>query len=94
MKIGVSLKIDVSKIDKNRLITIFPNPARNYFEIIINLQIESIIFNIYSVFGRLVDSGIWTQRTNKYNCRYLAPGFYVIQIQFNGQLLNYRLIIE
>jgi len=81
-------------VDNQRILSIFPNPATDYFVTQINQKNESVKYKIFNIYGKLVDSGEWTQEMNRYNCVNFKPGVYIIQAQINNKSVNYKLIVE
>lgn len=81
-------------IDNQSILSIFPNPAGDYFTVTHKQTAEPYKFKIFSIYGNLVDFGEWTQGTNIYNCMNLSLGVYIIQAQINSKTFNYKLIKE
>lgn len=80
--------------DNQRAFSISPNPAGDYFNVLINIPDKSVKYTIFSIYGDLIGSGEWTQKVNRYNCMNLSRGIYIIQAQINSKSINYKLIIE
>jgi hypothetical protein len=80
--------------DNQRAFSIYPNPARDYFNVLITFPDKSVKYKMFSIYGDLTGSGEWTQEVNRYNCMNLSPGIYIIRAQINNKSINYKLIIE
>lgn len=75
-------------------VSIFPNPARDYFIVKINTPERSLDYRIYNIYGALIDAGKWTQEVNRYNCVGFKTGVYVIEVKINERTANYKLVVE
>ncbi len=49
---------------------------------------------IFTALGKLVDSGEWSQPYSTYDCQYLTPGLYFIQIEIDSKFSRHKLLIE
>ncbi len=76
------------------ILSIFPNPAKDNFNIQFHFTNKSLRYNIFTALGELVDSGEWSQPYSSYDCQYLTPGLYIIQIEIDSKLSRYKLLIE
>jgi hypothetical protein len=79
---------------KDEMVSIFPNPAREYFNVKINTPDKSSDFRIFNIYGALIDAGKWTQEENRYNCAGFKPGIYIIEVKINERTANYKLVVE
>jgi hypothetical protein len=75
-------------------VSIFPNPARDYFNVKINTADRLLDFRIFNIYGALIDAGKWTQEMNRYNCVGFKPGVYIIEVKINERTANYKMVVE
>jgi hypothetical protein len=84
----VPLKNDIS-------VNISPNPAQHQVVISIDdMQVESVLINIYRMDGSLVKTQKIGQNPLAINIDYLSSGIYILQIQVNDAVITRRLIKE
>jgi hypothetical protein len=78
----------------DNMVSIFPNPARDYFSVKINTPERSLDYRIYNIYGALVDAGKWTQEVSRYNCVGFKPGVYIVEVMIDGGSAKYKLVVE
>lgn len=83
-----ALNINSVSFDKN-VISLFPNPSKNYFELASDAKIEKV--EIYSIQGQLVKS---FKNQSQYTVSDLSKGMYIVKINATEGSLNKTLIIE
>lgn len=78
----------------DEMVSIFPNPASDYFNVKINTAERMLDYRIFNIYGALIDAGKWTQEVNRYNSAGLKPGIYIIEVMINKRTANYKLVVE
>ncbi|MDN3676438.1 T9SS type A sorting domain-containing protein [Flavobacterium paronense] len=73
----------------NNKIRLYPNPAKNYFELTTNQPIEKV--EIYSMLGQLVKT---FSAQNKYETSDLSKANYIVKINTNTTFENKILVVE
>ena len=76
-------------------IKLYPNPAKNFIYVKSNLNLQSVVFEIYDINGREVKSGqeLFNQELS-INVSDIASGIYILNIKNNEFEANYKIIIE
>ena len=93
--------VSISEIENIRSVTIYPNPAKNYFAIEMNfLTINSAEVSI-SLFNALGENSYFTKKTYHQNSKEiiylknnLGSGIYLLKIEANNQVINKNIFIE
>ena len=78
------------EIDKTEKVSIFPNPATNFFKLK-QLNKNSTI-QVYNTSGTLLSESYVTSSDNKINISYLSNGLYLIKIESKKNIQNLKLL--
>lgn len=82
-----TITVSTPELKSNQFrIIIFPNPAHENFIVELNSISSPVYFKISDLYGNLIESGRWSEESNKYNCSNLAPGIYLIQTQIRNKV--------
>jgi hypothetical protein len=80
---------------ENNSLKIFPNPAGNYVSIDVGRDNHSeIIFNLYTITGQLVETGVVNGKEQKIDISKLDNGVYVLSVQSYDYTANKKLVIQ
>lgn len=81
--------------DANRVLKLFPNPAKDIVTVAGLDKKKPIHFFIYDLNGRIMQSGTWqTGDENRLYINQLADGLYLIRFVLNNQSLQNSLLIK
>ena len=86
----------VTGIDDNMVameeVSIYPNPANNFFSISVASELVDLNIIITSSLGKIVYSGQLTNALSTISTAQWSAGTYVIQLSNDAVFKNYRLI--
>lgn len=80
--------------DVNNLISVYPNPATNYTEILFNENNFGAEFNLYDIHGKLISSQVINDSKITLNRNNLPAGIYFIRITNGEKVQTSKLIFE
>lgn len=83
---------NIADHNDNSSISIYPNPANNYFVVSGNDLIETV--NIYNINGQLVKQISVNDNIININTNSFSQGIYFIQVQSGNSVSNYKLQIQ
>ena len=75
-------------------IAIYPNPASDILTFDLNDQAEQVVYNIYSINGVLLATGVITDRKYQLNVSDFATGIYMVEFQTKKGNLIKKVILE
>lgn len=75
-------------------ITIYPNPAKEYFTLNINIKINNTSVEIFNVLGVNVYSRIMSRRQEIINTQNFSSGIYIVKVNDGKQFYKKRLIVQ
>ncbi|MFM9946402.1 MAG: T9SS type A sorting domain-containing protein [Saprospiraceae bacterium] len=87
-------EVEEACLDKNiteTMILLSPNPFSNVLEIHINTPYEAATMRLWDISGRILHQATFT-RHREFDLSVLSPGVYIIEIQFDGQLIVKRVV--
>ena len=79
--------------NQNKL-SVFPNPASNYFDIIIDSEQSFQILELYDMQGRKVHSQQLWDVKNRLDIQFLDRGTYLLKVYSKGQQLTKRIVLN
>ena len=71
--------VEISELEDNKEILIYPNPAKDFINIEIDLK-EETQYNIYSISGKMVLSGIINSKNRSIKLPNLSAGLYIFKL--------------
>lgn len=80
--------------DQNMSIRVFPNPSSGVFEINMSSEVKQMSYEVYSVTGNLVKSGIISRDKSYINMTDSAKGLYILRISNDDQSSTKRLVVR
>jgi len=87
----ISLDLGVKHNKPASNITLFPNPAAQYFELQSNNEIINQVL-IYDINGALINQYQINNQHTRIDIQLLSPGVYFIQANFNSKTEHFKLI--
>lgn len=85
----------VNDVEKTSdLISVYPNPATNYTEILFNENNQGAEFNLYDIHGKLISSQMITGTKITLNRNNLPSGIYFIRITNGEKVQTSKLVFE
>lgn len=96
-ELSATRMIRISKqAEKATIITTYPNPVNNEIRITIpgNWQNKKGVYEIYDAIGKTVKrmEVSSSSQTETINISSLSPGFYIVQVSFNGQSAQQKIL--
>jgi len=89
---AITSVIDLEEV--NNLISVYPNPATNYTEILFNENNFGAEFKLYDIHGKLISSQMITDTKITLNRNNLPSGIYFIRITNGEKVQTSKLIFE
>lgn len=77
-----------------REILLWPNPASNFIEVVIESDMEMADIHIYNLTGALVLEQKANRHNNRIDVSQLSKGMYVVSAEKQGRFLKAKLVIE
>ena len=74
-----SPSVEISELEDNKEILIYPNPAKDFINVEIDLT-EETQYNIYSISGKMVLSGIINPKNRSIKLPNLSAGLYIFKL--------------
>ncbi len=89
---NASLQKDTLSVSQHlSQVTIYPNPATNYF-IIQNTYSDSLIMTIFNNMGQKIDSKTIFKKWNSYSIEFLPSGLYIVRFTLKKKSKSMKLI--
>ncbi len=92
--VEVNSTVGIFDNDNSDAVTIFPNPANNVLNLIVNYDKEDIRLKIFDMSGREMISAIAGKGNSQINIESLDSGVYIINIEGSGINRTAKLIIQ
>ena len=90
---GTSTAIGDVEISSNG-VSIYPNPAKNYFNVSIENSLDEALLYIYNNSGQLIKRATILNAEGVINCSDLTSGIYLIKVVSDNKTVTQKLIIE
>ncbi len=81
------------KIETKTNIDIFPNPAKDYFQIIYD-NLDVVVIELYDLTGALIKRESINGRLNQIDILYLTSGIYTLKINYNNTTVTRKIVKE
>jgi hypothetical protein len=88
--------INFSDAVRNNLLnfTIYPNPASDWINIVLNSRFNQVQYNVFHPSGRLIKSGLFTGNSVRLNTHDIPQGVFYLRITVNQQVIIKPLVIK
>lgn len=70
------------------LVSLYPNPAKDFVIVNVNVTGSNLVLNIYNSLGKLVQKNQLVNTSTKLFTKHLQSGLYYIQVLENNQIIN------
>ncbi|MFD1551598.1 hypothetical protein DNU06_03165 [Putridiphycobacter roseus] len=98
LNIGVEVTLEVEKTDFSSAVNIYPNPAVNFINIEFNTGAQTLNkITMIDLSGKVVfeeNNNNASNNKTTISTEGIAPGTYLIQMQFNNELYHQKVIIK
>lgn len=94
--IGIDTSVSVFNIQNEDIILISPNPSNGTFTISVSDILNLLSINVYNLYGKNVYNQITNLVENgshQLNLSHLAPGQYILQLQFKNKNQTHKVLI-